>query len=238
METLEGEKKLLKLAKKRDKVAKDLTQIKQMKNEHGEVLTETEKINERWKKYFEKLLNEENPRSLMGNGTQNQGVVREVARVEVAKALKKMKNGTATRPDEIPAEAWKSMGEFGIDKMTELMQKIWREEVIPREWRNIVITQVNLEKGDIQDCGNYRGIKLMSHTMKIWKKIIDQRIRKETEIGPEQFGFMPRRSMTDTTFALKMTMENTVRSRRVYIWSSLTLRRPTTEYQDKRSGGA
>ena len=47
----------------------------------------------------------------------------------------------------------------------------------------------------------------MSHTLKIWEKIIDQRLREETEIGEEQFGFMPGRSTTDATFALKMTME-------------------------------
>ena len=41
--------------------------------------------------------------------------MREVARAEVAKALEKMKNGKATGPVEILAEAWKSMGEFGID---------------------------------------------------------------------------------------------------------------------------
>ena len=64
-----------------------------------------------------------------------------------------------------------------------------------------------MEKGDIQDCGNYSGIKLISHTMKIWEKIIDQRIREEMEIGPEQFGFIPERSTTEATFALKMTME-------------------------------
>ena len=26
-------------------------------------------------------------------------------------------------------------------------------------------------KGDIQECGNYRGIKMISHTMKIWESI-------------------------------------------------------------------
>ena len=30
----------------------------------------------------------------------------------------------------------------------------------------------------------------MSHTMKIWEKIIDGQIRDETSIGAEQFGFM------------------------------------------------
>ena len=41
---------------------------------------------------------------------------------------------------------------------------------MPEDWRNSVITPIYKEKGDIQDCGNYQGIKLMSHTMKIWGK--------------------------------------------------------------------
>ena len=32
---------------------------------------------------------------------------------------------------------------------------------------------------EIQDCGNYRGIKLMSHTMQIWERTIDRRMREE-----------------------------------------------------------
>ena len=31
----------------------------------------------------------------------------------------------------------------------------------------------------------------MSHTMNIWERIIDRRLREETTIGDEQFGFMP-----------------------------------------------
>ena len=53
-----------------------------------------------------------------------------------------------------------------------------------------MITPIYKEKGDIQDCGNYQGIKLMSHTMKIWEKIIDGCTRDETSIGAEEFGFM------------------------------------------------
>ena len=44
-----------------------------------------------------------------------------------------------------------------------------------------MIIRINKEKGDIiQDCGNYRGIKLTSHTMKIWERIIESRLREET----------------------------------------------------------
>ena len=39
----------------------------------------------------------------------------------------------------------------------------------------------------MHDCGNCRGIKLMSHTLKIRERIIERRLRDE------QFGFMPGR---------------------------------------------
>ena len=38
-------------------------------------------------------------------------------------------------------------------------------------------------KGDIKECGNCREIKLMSHSMKLWERLIEARIRKEVTIG-------------------------------------------------------
>ena len=54
-----------------------------------------------------------------------------------------------------------------------LMRKIFEQEKMPKEWRDSVIIPIYKEKGDIQDCSNYRGIKLMPHTMKVWEKIIE-----------------------------------------------------------------
>ena len=47
------------------------------------------------------------------------------------------------------------------------------------------------EKGDVQDCQNYRRIKLLSHTMKIWERFVDKRGRGEVEVAEEKFEFMP-----------------------------------------------
>ena len=63
------------------------------------------------------------------------------------------------------------------------------------------------EKGDIQDCGNYRGTNMISHTMKIWERVIDRRLREETTIGEEQFGFMPGRGTTDVICAARQVIE-------------------------------
>ena len=69
------------------------------------------------------------------------------------------------------------------------------------------MVQIYKEKGDIQDCKYYRGIKLMSHTMKLYERIIERRVRGETLVGVEQFGFMPGRSTTDAMFALRQLLE-------------------------------
>ena len=63
------------------------------------------------------------------------------------------------------------------------------------------------EKGGIQECKNFRGIKLLTHTFKIWERVLDRRVRECTDIHESQFGFMPGRSTTDATFILKQTIE-------------------------------
>ncbi|XP_037780203.1 uncharacterized protein LOC119576613 [Penaeus monodon] len=133
-------------------------------------------------KYFSKLLNEENERLIRGDGDANQGAVLEIARIEVQQALKKMKNGKATGPDGIPIEAWKAMGEEGIDVIWMLMGKEMDEE-------------------------NYRGIKLMSHTLKLLERIIDDRIRQEAFIRRQQLGFMKGVGTVNGIFCLRQTME-------------------------------
>lgn len=62
-------------------------------------------------------------------------------------------------------------------------------------------------KGDIQNCANYKDIKLMSHTMKLWEKLIEHRLREETTIAENEFGFMTWRSMTEVIFFIWKLME-------------------------------
>ena len=49
--------------------------------------------------------------------------------------------------------------------------------------------------------------KLMSHTMKMWERVIEKRLREEVTISDEQFGFMPGRNTTDAIFAPRQLME-------------------------------
>ena len=54
-------------------------------------------------------------------------------------------------------------------------------ERMPEEWRRSVLIPIYKNKGEAQCCGNYRGIKLMSHTMKVWERIIETRLRDRVE---------------------------------------------------------
>ena len=41
----------------------------------------------------------------------------------------------------------------------------------------------------------------MSHTMKVWERIIETRLRDGVEISKQQYGFMPGKGTTDAIFA-------------------------------------
>ena len=147
LETPEGERKIYRIANARDKSAKDFTQIRQIKNEQGVVLWEHDKIIERWKGNFGKLLNEENPRTVFGDGVPNEGLTPAINRKEVEVALKGMKLGKAMGPYGIPVEVWKSLGEEGVDMLLDLLQKIFEQEKMQEEWRDSVIVPIFKEKG-------------------------------------------------------------------------------------------
>ena len=126
-----------------------------------------------------------------------------VSREEVKNALRRMKKGKAVGPDELPVEVWKCMEKMGIEFLTRLFNRLLMGEWMPEEWRSVLIP-IYKNKGAAQCCRNYRGIKLMSHTMKVWERIIEARLRDRVEISKQQYGFTPGKGTTNAMFALRM----------------------------------
>ena len=120
-----------------------------------------------------------------------------------------MKKGKAVEPDELPVEIWKCMGEMRIQFLTRLFNKLLVGERMPEEWRRSVLIPIYKNKGDAVEkcCGNYRGIKLISHTIKVWERIIEARLSDIVEISKQQYRFMSGKGTTDGMFALRMLME-------------------------------
>lgn len=149
LETSQGQKKIYWLAKSRNKATKDIQHIKQILDAEGRVLSKEEEVRERWKEYFSILLSEENHREYFEDGVPCEGPTRPIERVEVEKALKKMKRNKAVGPDNIPVEAWLALGREGVDILWILMRKIEDQQVIPEEWRESVMVPIFKEKGNV-----------------------------------------------------------------------------------------
>ncbi|KAK3511388.1 hypothetical protein QTP70_006111 [Hemibagrus guttatus] len=208
LDTREGEKDLYRLARQRDRDGKDVQQVRVIKDRDGTVLTSEESVQRRWKEYFEELMNEENEREKRVEGVNSvEQKVDKIRKDEVRKALKRMKSGKAVGPDDILVEVWKCLGEAAVEFLANLFNKVLESERMPEEWRRSVLVPIFKNKGDVQSCSNYRGIKLMSHTMKLWERVVEARLRKVVEICEQQYGFMPRKSTTDAIFALRILME-------------------------------
>ncbi|KAJ8710818.1 hypothetical protein PYW08_009333 [Mythimna loreyi] len=118
-----------------------------------------------------------------------------------------MKNRKAVGADGVPIEAWKAMGPRGVGILTHLFNRMLLTGKIPSQWRLSIITPVFKGKGSVQECGDYRGIKVMSHTMKLFERVIDSRIRQECTVSGCQYGFRPGHGAMDPIFALRVTME-------------------------------
>lgn len=213
--TREGEKEVYRLAKQRKKERREVSGIKRIRGEGAEILTEDEAIKSRWEGYFSKLLNEgvedevgEDKGDAASTGVETIGVE------EVRKALGKMKVGKAVGPDGIPVEVWKVVGEKASLWLLRLFNKMLVGERMPDEWRSSWLVPLYKGKGDVLECKNYRGIKLLSHTMKLWERVVDSRLRGQTKVSGAQFGFVPGRSTMEPIFMLRQLMEKYRRRRR------------------------
>ncbi|KAJ8347031.1 hypothetical protein SKAU_G00284320 [Synaphobranchus kaupii] len=177
LDTKEGEKDLYRLARQRDQAGKDVQQVRVIKDRDGKVLTSEDSVMRRWKEYFEELMNEENERERRTDNVEivNQEV-QEISKEEVRAAMKRMKSGKAVGPDDIPVETWRCLGEMAVAFLTRLFNNILESETMPEDWRRSVLVPIFKNKGDVQSCSNYRGIKLISHSMKLWETVVEARL--------------------------------------------------------------
>jgi hypothetical protein len=118
-----------------------------------------------------------------------------------------MKVGKAMGPDGIPIKVWRCLGDLAIVWLMKMFNNIYRSNKMPKEWRRSILVPIYKHKGDIQSCTNYRGIKLMSHTMKLWERVIEYRLPGTTRISTNQFSFMPGRSTIEAIFLIRQVME-------------------------------
>jgi hypothetical protein len=75
------------------------------------------------------------------------------------------------------------------------------------EWRINTSIMIYKNKRDIQNFTKYRGIKLMSHTVMLLERVIKLRLRKDTRVNDNQFGFMLGRPTIEMIYLFQLVME-------------------------------
>jgi hypothetical protein len=191
---------------------KPTTRMQTVKNKEGEVLTELQDVKNRWKENYEELYNNQNPvnKEMADSIPQMPSWEEEpdILKEEVASAIKKLSDEKAPGYDNVTAEELKATGDAGIEILYKLCKVIWKTEMFPDDWSKAIITHI-YKKKDKLDCGNYRGISLLSHAGKIITTIIQRRILKRAEevISESQAGVRPGRSTVDQLFTLRQIAE-------------------------------
>ena len=95
----------------------------------------------------------------------------------------------------------------GVIFFKETLNQITDEENIPDIWRKSFLIPIFKNKGDIMNCGNYQGIKLMCHSMTVYERVHEYPLRNVVSIIEEQVGFVEGKSTTVAMCVLRQLQE-------------------------------
>ena len=98
-------------------------------------------------------------------------------------------------------------GSKGIVFLCELTKSVVKHGKTPEDWEMSFILNLYKGKGDALNRGNYRGLKLTEHVMKVMERIVDGMIREMIAIDEMQFAFVPGRGTTDAIFIIRQLQE-------------------------------
>ena len=111
---------------------------------------------------------------------------------EVAKALRKLRNGKVAGTSNILPEMLKVGAENDdfVCILTDLLSAVWEERHVPYERVNGILIPIP-KKGNLHRCDNWRGIALLDVVGKVAARIVQTRLQTLAEqVLPEtQCGF-------------------------------------------------
>ncbi|EYB90748.1 hypothetical protein Y032_0214g2313, partial [Ancylostoma ceylanicum] len=185
-----SERLIYRLARYRQRQTEDVEKFYGVNDEHGQLITDRKKATKRWCDYFEKISTEEFSHPSIPQLPPTCGPIQPITVEETMAALKRMKPGKATGPDDVAAELWKSRHWNSAEWLAAFFNKVVEEKKTIVDWQRSTTIPIWKRKGNPADCANYRPICLMSHSMKIFERIIDRRIRDLIRVSTNQCGFV------------------------------------------------
>jgi hypothetical protein len=147
-----------------------------IKDENGNLLADPQSVLNRWKNFFNQVLNIHGVHNVRQMDIQTaEPLVPEPSLFEVEIAIGKLESYKSPGTDQILAELAKAGSEILHSDIHRLICSIWNKEELPQQWKESIIIPIH-KKGNKTDCSNYRGISLLSTTYKISSNIILARL--------------------------------------------------------------
>ena len=182
----------------------------------GNILFESNQINDRWKEYIKDLYDDENRKDDVTIENEEGPYI---LMSEVKYAMENMKNRKAPGRDEITIEHLKALNENGLKILTDLCNEIYRTGHLPDDLKHSIFIKIPKTANAI-DCTDYRTLCLMSNITKIILRVITERNRRtfEREAGKTQSGFKKGMGTREGIFNLRMIIEKMMeKDRKIYI---------------------
>ena len=129
---------------------------------------------------------------------------------EVKKAIASLKCKKSPGLDGLQGELLKYGGDRVAEEIFNYISACWIADTIPSQWKDAKIIAIYKRKGDKTECGNSRGISLLSFGGKVYARLLLMRLINhvsENTLPESQCGFRKDRSTTDMTFVLRLIQE-------------------------------
>ena len=116
---------------------------------------------------------------------------------EIMAILKNIDTSKSTGPDNIDGIVLKKCHRSLAYPLSIIYTKVYNSGDIPSEWKMANVVPIH-KKGDKCNIENYRPISLTSLVMKVFEKLVRERLYKVClgNVTPKQHGFMPMKSCT------------------------------------------
>ena len=120
-------------------------------NEDGDLVTEPEKIKNRWMQYVEILYDKAGKPSMTSMMLEKEGeieknnVLPELSKSEVMEAIKYMKHNKAEGVDRVPAEFLKILGQEATEELIKLCRDIYEQGVWPMDFTKVIMIPLTKE---------------------------------------------------------------------------------------------
>ena len=186
-----------------------------VRSSSGELLRSQVEILDRWREHFATLLNESNE--------FDETILNELPlipaeeqlwttpdRREVLGIVEGLKSNKSPGPDDETAELIKYGPPELVDVLLGLILQIWDSGDVPQAWKDANLITIYKNKGDRAECGNSRGIALLSVAGKVLAKLLNRRLAAnigEKLIPESQCGFRPGRGTCDMIFVARQLLE-------------------------------